>query len=107
VSAKLTPAQQTALRTIQRRDWPAGEPRADWIHKGTLEVIERLGLAKRRPNTTGRKYWDRSPILDLTPAGRSALGNAASGRGRAGTPSGAPDAELGPGMKNNTLERPE
>lgn len=60
---KLSKAQRRALRMIQKRDWPAGEPRRDWFNVKTLAVLMRGGLVE-----------ERFPcVLYLTPAGRAAL----------------------------------
>lgn len=60
---KLTKAQVSALKMIRKRDWPAGEPRPYWVHKGTWAVLQRQGLAEERfPGTA-----------HLTDAGRRAL----------------------------------
>ncbi|PWL18874.1 hypothetical protein DKP76_07380 [Falsochrobactrum shanghaiense] len=60
---KLTVAQILALQKVERRDWPAGEPRRSWINKATLSVLERLGLVEEH-------FPD---ILHLTDAGRQDL----------------------------------
>lgn len=60
---KLTKAQIAALRMVEKRDWPAGEPRRSWFNKATLAAIERLDLVEERfPG-----------IIYLTDAGRAAL----------------------------------
>lgn len=65
-----THAQREALRMVEKRDWPAGEPRVTWINKATARVLLREGLIAERPDTADR--W-RGNIIDLTPAGRAAL----------------------------------
>lgn len=60
---KLTKAQIAALKMVEKRDWPAGEPRRSWFNKATLAVIERLFLVEER--FPGNIY--------LTDAGRAAL----------------------------------
>lgn len=70
---KLTKAQIATLQKIAKRDWPAGEPRRDWFGKATLRVLTERGLITERANSAGRPFtWSRG-ILDLTPAGLSAL----------------------------------
>lgn len=60
---KLTEAQRHALKMIEKRDWPAGEPRRSWFNKSTFAVIQRFGLVEERfPG-----------IVHLSPAGRAAL----------------------------------
>lgn len=65
---KLSKAQHSALRMIEKRDWPAGEPRRSWFHGKTLAVLMRLALVEER-------FHD---ALYLTPAGRAALEGARS-----------------------------
>lgn len=60
---KLTKAQVKALRMIEKRDWPAGEPKRDWFHVGTYAALYRAGLIEER----------FPQIVHLTPAGRAAL----------------------------------
>lgn len=60
---KLSKAQIGALKMVERRNWPAGEPRASWFHKSTLAVLLRHDLVEERfPG-----------ILHLTDAGRQTL----------------------------------
>ncbi len=60
---KLTKAQISTLKMIDKRDYPAGEPRRSWFTKSTLAVLERHKLVEERfPG-----------ILHLSTAGRSAL----------------------------------
>lgn len=59
----LTEAQIKALKMVERRNWPAGEPRVSWFHKSTLAVLLRHELVDERfPG-----------ILHLSSAGRKAL----------------------------------
>lgn len=60
---KLTEAQKRELKRIERRDWPAGEPRRGWVHKSALAFLERHKLVEGR-------FPD---ILHLTDKGRAAL----------------------------------
>ena len=60
---KLTKAQIDALKMIERRDWPAGEPRVSWFRKATLTALLRHALVEERFPS----------ILHLTPAARRAL----------------------------------
>lgn len=72
--AELTKAQVSALKTVERRDWPAGEPRIGWLPVATARVLRRLGLIEERPGTAATDiFWKKSPIVDLTDAGREAL----------------------------------
>lgn len=68
-----TAAQIDAMRKVEKRDWPAGEPRVGWINKATASVLLREGLIVERPGTADR--WCGN-ILDLTPAGRATLAQA-------------------------------
>jgi hypothetical protein len=73
---KPTKAQISALKTVERRDWPAGEPRLGWIGMATAAVLLGRGLIAKREGSEkddapGR--WRASPIVDLTPAGLQAL----------------------------------
>lgn len=70
---KLTKAQWRALRKISRRDWPAGEPRLDWLNRATASVLLRLGMITEREGTAGSPFSWSAPIVDLTEAGRAAL----------------------------------
>lgn len=63
MSETLTVAQRRALKMVERRDWPAGEPRVSWFHKPTYAVLKRLGLVEER----------LPDVVHLTPAGRLAL----------------------------------
>lgn len=66
---KLSKAQIDALKMVERRDWPAGEPRVSWFHKSTLAVLLRHDLVEERfPG-----------ILHLTNAGRQALATSKGG----------------------------
>jgi hypothetical protein len=71
---KLTKAQFDALKLVEKRNWPAGEPRIGWLHLATARVLKGRDLIVERAGTdpTG---WD-TPIVDLTPAGRAALARA-------------------------------
>lgn len=70
-AVSLTKAQVRALKMIERRDWPAGEPSIEWVSKSTAAVLVRRGLVSTRP---GPIRWGRQEhIADLTPAGRAAL----------------------------------
>lgn len=61
--AKLTKAQVAALNMIRKRDWPAGEPKIRWFHKGTWAALYRQRLVEERfPGSA-----------HLTDAGRRAL----------------------------------
>ena len=68
MSEKLTKAQMDALRKVQRRNWPAGEPSIDWLNRPTAAVLFRRGLI------SVRDPGHAMSIVDLTDAGRSALG---------------------------------
>lgn len=60
---KLTDAQVSALKMVQKRDWPAGEPKIRWFHKATWGVLHKRRLVEERfPGTA-----------HLTDAGRRAL----------------------------------
>lgn len=60
---KLTPSQVAALKMIERRNWPAGEPRVRWFHKTTYAVLVRGGYVEER-------FPD---VVHLTERGRAAL----------------------------------
>lgn len=71
---RLTEAQTKALHMALKRDWPAGEPRRSWFFAPTLKVLISRGLVEERPNSTSHNGWNlRTPIIDLTPAGRALL----------------------------------
>lgn len=73
---KLTEPQIRALRMVERRDWPAGEPRIGWISHSTRAVLLRRGLIQTRPGTTNTRAAFTpyaTEIVDLTDAGRQAL----------------------------------
>lgn len=63
MAEKLTRPQIDALRMIEKRDWPAGEPQISWFRMTTYAALVRGGLVEERfPN-----------IVHLSPAGRAAL----------------------------------
>lgn len=70
---KLSEAQLRALKFIAKRDYPAGEPRIDWIGRRTALILLERRLISERSDTAGRPFaWSRS-IVDLTDAGREAI----------------------------------
>ena len=72
-------ARMRALRQIERRDWPAGEPRLGWLHAGTAKALLRDGLIAERPGTDNPAR-NLTCIVDLTDAGRAALATTPEGR---------------------------
>jgi hypothetical protein len=72
---KISPAQLAALQKINKRDWPAGEPREHWINLGTFRNLLKRGLISRRPGSdlTVHGKYKLSHIIDLTDAGREIL----------------------------------
>ncbi|WP_374453778.1 hypothetical protein [Phenylobacterium sp.] len=73
---KLTEPQMHALRMVERRDWPAGEPRIGWISSSTRRVLLGKGLIQTRPGTAKKRAAFTpyaTEIVDLTDAGRQAL----------------------------------
>ena len=77
---KRTPEpRMRALRMIERRDWPAGEPRFGWLHAGTAKALLRDGLIAERPGTDNPAR-NLTCIVDLTDAGRAALAPKPEGR---------------------------
>lgn len=73
MTGKLTKAQVSALKRVERRDWPAGEPRIDWIPRPTATALVRRDLIAPRPGTAGKPFSWSKEIVDLTEAGRAAL----------------------------------
>ncbi len=65
-----TANQIKVLQMVKRRDWPAGEPRIDWIDKRSRKNVVEAGWIAERPDTAG-KYSGN--IVDLTPAGEAVL----------------------------------
>lgn len=65
-----TPSQIAAIRMVGKRDWPAGEPRIDWINKATARVLLREGVIVERPDSAA---GSRGNIIDLSPAGEALL----------------------------------
>ena len=66
---KLSKAQIDALKMVERRDWPAGEPRVSWFRRSTLAVLLRHKLVEERfPG-----------ILHLSDAGHQALASKGGG----------------------------
>lgn len=65
-----TASQVTAMRTVAKRDWPAGEPRIGWINKATARVLLRGGIIVERSDTASPLNGN---IIDLTPAGEAIL----------------------------------
>src|SRR5215211_2407998 len=41
---KLTPRQVRLLRMIEKRDWPIGEPRMDWLDKRSAAKLIAVGM---------------------------------------------------------------
>ena len=70
---KLTDAQIRALKMVERRNWPAGQPRLGWLNKATARVLLAKGLISERSGTVSHTSWERTQIVDLTDAGRAAL----------------------------------
>jgi hypothetical protein len=60
---KISKAQIKALRMVEKRDWPAGEPKDFWFNVRTLKALRTLNLVSIRQNS----------IVDLTDAGRAAI----------------------------------
>ncbi|MBF5096472.1 hypothetical protein F1643_20970 [Azospirillum sp. INR13] len=65
-----TQSQIAAMRMAAKRDWPAGEPRIDWINKATARVLLREGVIVERPHSAA---GGRGNIIDLTPVGEALL----------------------------------
>ena len=65
-----SPAQIRALVMVSKRNWPAGEPRMEWINAGTARALFARGWIVERPDSA-TKY--RGNIVDLTDAGRAIL----------------------------------
>lgn len=59
----LSRTQVEALKMVEKRDWPAGEPQAGWFNVATYQVIKRKGLVEELP----------SGVVHLTQRGRAAL----------------------------------
>ena len=69
----LTVNQVRMLKIVEKRDWPAGEPRRSWLHATSAKTLFCMGLISERPNTEGGLH--HSCIVDLTDLGREALAN--------------------------------
>ncbi len=73
---KLTKAQLKALCMVQRRDWPAGEPRLSWLHQSTKDALIRQCLIVPRADSGYPGVERSTAIAELTDAGRAALSKA-------------------------------
>lgn len=67
---KLTARQVQTLRIVARRDWPAGEPRMDWMDRRSAPTLIAFGLVEPVPGTATER---KAEIVVLTEAGRAAL----------------------------------
>ncbi len=66
-----TKSQIRVMEHIERRDWPAGEPRTNWFNKATIRVLLSRGWIVERAGTSVGVF--RGKIVDLTDSGRAVL----------------------------------
>lgn len=67
MSGKLSKAQIQALKIVNTRNWPAGEPRIHWLRRTTAAALFREGLISARDPGHAKS------IVDLTDTGRAAM----------------------------------
>ncbi len=68
-----TAYQIKVLQMVEKRDWPTGEPRIEWLVKRSAAIVLREGWVEEVPGTAGRFIGN---IIVLTEAGRAALATA-------------------------------